>query len=168
MTQRSTSGEMINRTNDEEVALYRFFDREGQVLYIGICLEPAKRWYSHADRSWWRNVTSYKVTWYPSRSEAALAEGKAIAAERPKHNVVFNRGRKRACGSPVLTGIVLNGYGGRRFSALELALESGFSTTSAHNTLRALVAAGRAEIVGAPKWSEARYYSLVAADPPAE
>lgn len=72
-------------------ALYRFWDVDDTLLYIGISLDPGKRWKQHReDKPWWSDVAKVTVETYPSRSAAMDAERAAIAAERPRYNVTHN------------------------------------------------------------------------------
>lgn len=90
MALRTVRGPMINRTAPDEVALYRFFDSEEHLLYIGVADEPLTRWSSHAKREWWPDVSAFEVIWHPTRKAAEAAERAAILAEKPLHNYVFN------------------------------------------------------------------------------
>lgn len=85
-------------TTQEATALYRFFDRPGNLLYVGVTRDPAMRLAQHgAAKGWWQAVADIKIAWYDSRHEALDAERAAIKAERPVHNVVHNTGRQ--CGA---------------------------------------------------------------------
>lgn len=76
---------MIRRT-----ALYRLYDADGQLLYIGVAYDPQQRWYSHANTApWWPRVARREVTWYPHRPAAEDAERDAIRAEAPMFNVAW-------------------------------------------------------------------------------
>lgn len=78
-------------TVPEQVALYRFFDQSGQLLYVGITLEIAWRWKSHSkSKPWWRSVSRATIEHFDSRAAALAAERDAIAAERPLWNIVHN------------------------------------------------------------------------------
>lgn len=72
----------------ERTALYRFYDADGELLYIGITTDPDVRWACHESTSWWKEVDRMqtKVAWYDERAEAGSAEVAAIKAERPRHN----------------------------------------------------------------------------------
>jgi len=86
-------------------ALYRLFDAERRLLYVGIGFDPTSRWRSHAsEKDWWPMVTDKAVTWYDSRDAAEVAEEQAIMAERPRFNVVQHRQRYRQSrpGGPLL------------------------------------------------------------------
>lgn len=73
----------------ERTALYRLYDADDQLLYIGIAKDPKVRWQGHAQSTtspWWTQVSRKTVTWYPSREEADEAETQAIASEGPLRN----------------------------------------------------------------------------------
>lgn len=69
--------------------LYRFFDADRRLLYIGITsVQLILRWEQHrVDKPWWRQVAYAEFTHYDTRAEAIAAERAAIAAEDPVHNV---------------------------------------------------------------------------------
>lgn len=68
-------------------ALYRLFDTEGRLLYVGIAFNPDSRWAGHsASKSWWTDVAEKRVEWHETRSEAVAAERAAIATELPLYN----------------------------------------------------------------------------------
>ncbi len=92
-------------TNDRRsggpTTLYRFYGRDGALLYVGITLNPGKRWEKHRDeKPWWTDVTDIKLEQHPTRQAALEAERAAIIAEKPAHNIVHNRtpkaGHRRA------------------------------------------------------------------------
>jgi predicted GIY-YIG superfamily endonuclease len=77
---------------DRPHGLYRFFDHEGVLLYVGITVNLPTRLASHADeKPWWTNVARMTVEYHPSRDLVLDAERLAIATERPLHNVQHNR-----------------------------------------------------------------------------
>lgn len=80
----------------EATALYRWYDVEARLLYVGISNQPVRRTGQHDDHQpWWREVRSATVEWLPTRAEALEAEERAIKREHPEHNVVHN-GRRAA------------------------------------------------------------------------
>ncbi|MFD1277406.1 hypothetical protein [Streptomyces kaempferi] len=73
----------------ERTALYRFFDPDGTLLYVGITNSPSARFSQHARDAaltWWPAAASSETSWYTNRLEAALAEVRAIREEKPLHN----------------------------------------------------------------------------------
>ncbi|MEU1663602.1 GIY-YIG nuclease family protein [Streptomyces sparsogenes] len=72
-------------------ALYRLRNQDGELLYVGITDNPERRWKDHAkDKTWWPEVASRSIEWFPNRGHALAAEGKAIRSERPRHNIQHN------------------------------------------------------------------------------
>jgi len=68
-------------------ALYRWYDEEGLLLYVGITGALLERTTAHTNGDpWWAQVRSCTVEWLPSATEAAEAEQAAIRAERPAYN----------------------------------------------------------------------------------
>jgi predicted DNA-binding transcriptional regulator AlpA len=72
--------------------LYRHYDADGTLLYIGISLNAISRLLAHKDyASWFAGIARIEITGYPDRATAALAERIAIGRENPKHNIHFLR-----------------------------------------------------------------------------
>jgi len=70
-----------------QTALYRLFDAEGVLLYIGITRHPGVRWKQHQDdKSWWPLVAEKRIEWWDTRLSAGQAEQRAIQEESPLHN----------------------------------------------------------------------------------
>lgn len=68
-------------------AVYRLFDADCRLLYVGIGSDYLARWKSHALRyDWWASVARKEVTWYDNRLDAAYDESRAITDENPLHN----------------------------------------------------------------------------------
>lgn len=74
-----------------KTALYRHFDKDGSLLYIGVAKDLHARTSQHSDASaWFDQVSTTEVQYFASRKEALDAEAVAIRAERPKHNKQHN------------------------------------------------------------------------------
>ncbi|WDZ87172.1 hypothetical protein [Micromonospora cathayae] len=76
---------------DIPTCLYRFFDRAGRLLYIGITVNPQSRFAAHSDdKPWWPEVdhSRTRLVWFDTRPEAEKVELIAVRDERPLHNVV--------------------------------------------------------------------------------
>lgn len=77
---------MIDKTH----ALYRFFDKAGDLLYVGISNNPGRRWAQHErDKPWWHEVHHVEIERYPDRAAVLVAEAEAIRAENPRYNVAL-------------------------------------------------------------------------------
>ena len=77
---------------DEPTALYRWFDADDQLLYVGISNNVVRRSGEHAKaKAWMRQAVRNTVEWLPDRASALAAEEAAIESEHPKHNIVHNR-----------------------------------------------------------------------------
>ena len=69
--------------------LYRYFDDDGRLLYVGIAKDPDKRRREHAKLSAWFPLAANRtLEWFDDRDSALAAERAAIRSESPIHNVV--------------------------------------------------------------------------------
>jgi predicted GIY-YIG superfamily endonuclease len=77
--------------------LYRAYDAQGVLLYIGITMNPGNRFAQHSeDKPWWADVAEIRVEHFGSRKRVLAAERAAIQAERPRFNVIHNTGNRVA------------------------------------------------------------------------
>lgn len=80
----------------ERTALYRLYDVDDQLLYIGISVNPTTRWSMHAgEKTWWPLVARKDLAWLDNRDDAERAEACAIIKERPRYNVTHSTTRIR-------------------------------------------------------------------------
>jgi hypothetical protein len=71
----------------ERTALYRLYDSEDRLLYLGIAAIPEQRWKLHSDRQpWWHLVARKSVEWHPDRATAKAAEAQLTSEEQPRYN----------------------------------------------------------------------------------
>ena len=69
-------------------AVYRLFDADDALLYVGITGDVGRRWDQHLkDKPWWPQVNRQTVEWHSDRATAEATETVAIRTERPAHNV---------------------------------------------------------------------------------
>jgi len=91
--------------------LYRFFDADDRLLYVGIAGNPGRRFHQHANgpdgKPWWSHVARSTMEHFDTREEAAAAEVAAIVTERPMHNVVHNRSTSPRQAAAPAGGVVL-------------------------------------------------------------
>jgi predicted GIY-YIG superfamily endonuclease len=75
----------------DPTALYRHFDANGQLLYIGVSLNPVQRMMQHSCGSdWFYDISRMTIEWIDSRYDALKAEHAAIIEEKPLHNKVHS------------------------------------------------------------------------------
>lgn len=73
--------------------VYRCYDAEGQLLYIGVSGDVVERMAQHSRQSHWFPSTARTVVKvFPRRLDAFRAELTAIRAEAPLHNVRHGAG----------------------------------------------------------------------------
>lgn len=85
--------------------LYRFYDADDRLLYVGISLNAAQRASQHkAEKSWWSDVRRMEVKplGVVTRFEAERIERAAIENERPLHNITHNANRNRTTGTALI------------------------------------------------------------------
>lgn len=71
-----------------QTAVYRFYSRSGELLYVGLTDSPERRFAQHRlTQEWWGDVQTVELEWHPARSDAFKAETAAIKTESPLHNV---------------------------------------------------------------------------------
>ena len=76
---------------DAKTALYRHFDANDRLLYVGISLSPLDRLRQHRAASHWaKKITRVAVEWFECRPSAMAAELKAITTEMPLNNIDGN------------------------------------------------------------------------------
>lgn len=69
-------------------ALYRHFDKEGVLLYVGISDCLSERDKQHRATAHWHNLVHHTQTmWLDDRKSARAQESIAIIREKPKHNI---------------------------------------------------------------------------------
>lgn len=67
--------------------VYRAYDREGRLMYVGITANWPVRLYSHRCATfWWRDITRTRLTLWPDRYSALTHERQVIREERPLRN----------------------------------------------------------------------------------
>lgn len=76
-------------------SLYRHFDREQKLLYVGVSISAVKRLGEHALHSHWHSqIANVTIEHFETRKEAIAAEKEAIESEKPLHNIAHNKSKK--------------------------------------------------------------------------
>ena len=81
------------RLEGAPTTLYRMYDHDGNLVYVGITSRMnGTRFAQHdRDKSWWQSVSRIDLEHFATRQEALDAERVAIQTERPMRNVCHNR-----------------------------------------------------------------------------
>jgi hypothetical protein len=75
-----------------EAALYRLYDGQGRLLYVGISSFPTTRLEEHArTKPWWPEVAYRSIEWFETGDLAREIEKAVISSERPLHNYLDSR-----------------------------------------------------------------------------
>jgi hypothetical protein len=79
--------------------VYRLYNDQGELLYVGCTSLGAHRWVEHAGvQPWWADVSTVRVEHYPTRDDALLAEKTWIRNGNPKHNTMRYDGKPHGRG----------------------------------------------------------------------
>lgn len=71
----------------ESCCLYRHYDSNNVLLYVGISLRAIYRLNEHKrDSHWWREIARVDMQHLPTREAAIEAERRAIQTEKPRYN----------------------------------------------------------------------------------
>ncbi len=83
----SQYGRITYFTEDDPHAVYRMYDAEDHLLYIGMSCNPGARFRDHrARKPWAKAAVRWTEEWHPSRKAAEAAEKAAIKTEKPERN----------------------------------------------------------------------------------
>ncbi len=75
------------RPSSTPTTLYRAYDAQGQLLYVGISYDALSRLSQHATAGWSHYAASITLQRHPNRESAAAAELAAIRTEDPVFNM---------------------------------------------------------------------------------
>lgn len=72
-----------------QTELYRYFDKDGRLLYVGVSLNTLQRAIQHrGSADWWAMAERIEIKRYRTRKLAFAAERRAIKRERPQFNTI--------------------------------------------------------------------------------
>lgn len=67
--------------------VYRCYDVDGRLVYVGCTIDPATRVETHRKQSWWgHQIHSVRFIVFPNKDYALTREREAIGEERPRWN----------------------------------------------------------------------------------
>lgn len=79
-------------SNEKETYLYRHFDKDNQLLYVGISIDPKRRYLQHCEnKDWTGDIQNITIEAFQNRELALRAEKEAIIKEKPIYNIQHNR-----------------------------------------------------------------------------
>lgn len=87
MSRLKTRRALWRENADREHTLYRLFDAEDNLLYVGVTFMLGNRFYEHSKKRWWADVARRELVTFENRREALEAEREAIQTEGPRHNI---------------------------------------------------------------------------------
>ena len=94
---------MKNSTADKSTYLYRYYDRFGTLLYVGITDNPEQRSKTHAStKFWWNDVADKQHMAFETREQALWAEWAVITTCHPLHNAAAVLPAKHRCAEPAV------------------------------------------------------------------
>jgi predicted GIY-YIG superfamily endonuclease len=67
--------------------VYRFWDHDDTLLYVGVTANLETRFKDHSGKHWWPQASHSTVEAHPNRALALVAEATAIMDENPLHNI---------------------------------------------------------------------------------
>ena len=85
---------VIRRITDM-AAVYRMFDRDGKLLYVGKT-SCAGRFDDHAVKRFFPLLATITLEWHDTEASALVAERTAIVSERPRYNIAGKQGAQLA------------------------------------------------------------------------
>lgn len=82
---------MKSQITTKETSVYRHYDSDNILLYIGISQDFLSRTFMHKRSAhWWRQIATIKVEHFSAREDAEIAEKLAIIKERPIFNTTYS------------------------------------------------------------------------------
>lgn len=70
-----------------ETAVYKAYDADGALLYVGVAKDFLFRWKSHRrEAEWWKLAQRFEVALYATRDEALAEEARCITEDGPAYN----------------------------------------------------------------------------------
>jgi len=82
------SGRVLPKGIESAAQVYRHFNQDGELLYVGAAMNGFQRLLVHRDKSFWfREIAVVTIQHFATREEALEAENLAIASENPRYNV---------------------------------------------------------------------------------
>lgn len=86
---------MLDERTNDNTTLYKQYDSDGTLLYVGVTRDVHKRLIQHGCHSpWWKQVQLVKLEHFNSHDEAIKAERNAVINEKPLWNEIHRPVRR--------------------------------------------------------------------------
>lgn len=72
-----------------KACIYRQFDKDGNLLYLGYSSSLMMRVFSYRGCAWYRDIATITIEHFPNAAQARAAEKEAIFKESPKYNTQY-------------------------------------------------------------------------------
>lgn len=72
-----------------KTAVYRIYNADMELLYVGQSAKPLRRIAEHAHKDWCESAAMVTMEWFETAVAASDAERAGIMSERPKHNIAL-------------------------------------------------------------------------------
>lgn len=83
---------MTNSSKNHTI-LYRYYDNQDQLLYVGITNDQSKRFSQHKVKEWMQFIHTATFEHFENRKDAEFAEINAIKKELPLYNISHHPGK---------------------------------------------------------------------------
>lgn len=86
----SSASDDLTDYGNRRTAVYRLYNEDAILLYVGYTYDTDQRWKDHTRKQWWWDQVDEMQTllhWYANVADAAAVEALAILTECPKYNV---------------------------------------------------------------------------------
>lgn len=140
---------------EQSCYVYRLVDKAGELVYVGMTVNPGDRIGVHRKKSWWPEVDDVLLERFSSVDEARAAEARAIRTESPRCNIqgVLSSPNMEGIGRYVMVAELVSMFGVSRQAVDQWTRNQVYGFPAPHETLRMGRIWRTADIV---KWAEAR------------
>jgi len=74
-------------------AVYRIYDADDLLLYVGMSIQPSQRIHDHSVKEWFVSADKVKICWHKTKESALNAEAISIITGKPKFNKAYSLNR---------------------------------------------------------------------------
>lgn len=121
----------------DPVCVYRFYDKQGVLLYVGITGSPSIRFGAHrAGSTWWAqaDLSRTLISWRETKGHAEAEEVAAVIVERPIFNIVHKPGPRVTNRQAPVPGLTLGEFRKQLSERVDAAYSAGECTVVKHGS----------------------------------